>query len=115
MLQSVARDTVCRASAAIDETLTYKNSSLKKIKMAECQIHLSVCGRNRFSAKGIPIADVMIPLAAALKKKEPEWFALDYKIDLPVTLCRERKTSKMNRSFELKEGKNKKRKQNIPM
>lgn len=109
MLHTVARDTVCRASATIDETLSYKSSSLKKINMAECQIHLSVCGRNRYSAKGIPVADVMIPMAAALKKQEAEWFSLDYKIDMPVTLCRERKTSQINRSFELKEGRNTKK------
>jgi hypothetical protein len=104
MLQTAARDTVCRASAPINETLSYESSTLRNINLSECEVHLSICGRNRWSAKGIPIAEARIPLAVGLKRLQAEWFSLEYKIDMPVTLCCERKTSQLNQSFELKEG-----------
>ncbi|KAK3718428.1 hypothetical protein QZH41_014432, partial [Actinostola sp. cb2023] len=100
-------DMVGRITVPFNEVLSYDGLVLRKFNnmMSECKVHLSICGRNRWTSKGIPIADVIIPVAVGLKKiAMAQTFYLNYKIGVPVSTVHERKQAQMSQSWELKEG-----------
>jgi len=106
VLYSQDGDSIGRISFSIYESLKYDGLVLRKLNnmMTESQVHVRVCGRNRWTSKGTTIADVVIPMAVALKKTQAQLsFSLNYHIDVPVTPG-ETKIAQMNQSWEMKEG-----------
>ena len=104
MLHADESDSFGRISASVNEGVWYNAIVLRKYNniMSEVKIHLSVCGRNRFTSHCIVLADVVIPLPVALKKAGiVQSYQLDYKIAVPESEGQ----SNMNQSWEVKDGK----------
>lgn len=74
---------VYRISTLFGEYFHYDAVDLRKVNVEKCTILLTVCGRNRVTTQGQPIACLSLPLAGYAKMTTPEWYPLKYQIMLP--------------------------------
>lgn len=95
---------VYRISTTFGETFHYNADELRRVDVETCNVLLTICGRNRVTTQGQPIACVTLPLAGYPKMVKPEWYPLTYKILLPsgYDVAEERESLRGSRSWEQK-------------
>ena len=95
---------VYRISTTFGETFHYNADELRRVNVETCNVLLTICGRNRVTTQGQPIACVTLPLAGYAKMVKPEWYPLTYKILLPsgYDVAEERESLRGSRSWEQK-------------
>lgn len=95
---------VYRISTTFGETFHYSADELRRVDVETCNVLLTICGRNRVTTQGQPIACVTLPLAGYAKMVKPEWYPLTYKILLPsgYDVAEERESLRGSRSWEQK-------------
>lgn len=74
---------VYRISTMFGEFFRYDAVDLRRVNVEKCTVLLTICGRNRVTTQGQPIACLSLPLASYAKMTTAEWFPLIYKIKLP--------------------------------
>ena len=60
-----------RVTAVFEEVLAYDTVALSKISLANCEVLITVCGRNSWTNAGNNIVSVKMPLVNAIKKVTP--------------------------------------------
>ena len=95
---------VFRISTTFGETFSYDAVDLRRVDVETCKVLLTICGRNRVTTQGQPIASLSLPLAGFAKMTTPEWYPLMYKIVLPCgyDVADEQQALKGSRSWEEK-------------
>lgn len=74
---------VYRISTLYGEYFRYDAADLRKVNVERSTVLLTVCGRNRVTTQGQPIACLSLPLAEYAKMNSAEWYPLKYQILLP--------------------------------
>lgn len=74
---------VYRITTLYGEYFRYDAADLRKVDVERCTVLLTVCGRNRVTTQGQPIACLSLPLASYAKMTTAEWYPLKYQILLP--------------------------------
>ena len=74
---------VYRISTLYGEYFRYDAADLRKVDVEKCMVLLTVCGRNRVTTQGQPIACLSLPLSSYAKMTTAEWYPLKYQILLP--------------------------------
>ncbi|XP_078373945.1 uncharacterized protein LOC144657477 [Oculina patagonica] len=98
---------VYRISTLFGEYFRYDACDLRRVNVETCKVLLTVCGRNRVTTQGQPIACLSLPLAGYAKMTTPEWYPLIYKITLPsgFDVAEELQAMRASKSWEQKGGK----------
>ena len=74
---------VYRISTLYGEYFRYDAADLRKVDVERSTVLLTVCGRNRVTTQGQPIACLSLPLASYAEMTTAEWYPLKYQILLP--------------------------------
>ena len=74
---------VYRISTLYGEYFRYDAADLRKVDVERSTVLLTVCGRNRVTTGGQPIACLSLPLAGYAQMTTAEWYPLKYQILLP--------------------------------
>ena len=74
---------VYRISTLYGEYFRYDAADLRKVDVERSTVLLTVCGRNRITTQGQPIACLSLPLANYAEMTTAEWYPLKYQILLP--------------------------------
>lgn len=95
---------VYRISTLFGEYFRYDACDLRRVNVETCKVLLTVCGRNRVTTQGQPIACLSLPLAGYAKMTTPEWYPLIYKITLPsgFDVAEELQAMRASKSWEQK-------------
>ena len=77
-----------RVTAVFEEVLAYDTVALSKISLANCEVLITVCGRNSWTNAGNNIVSVKMPLVNAIKKVKPVCVPVRYNTEqLPADGC----------------------------
>ena len=95
---------VYRISTLYGEYFRYDAADLRKVDVERSTVLLTVCGRNRVTTQGQPIACLSLPLAGCAKMTTAEWYPLKYKILLPsgYDVAEDMQSMKGSKSWEEK-------------
>lgn len=74
---------VYRISTLYGEYFRYDAADLRKMDVERSTVLLTVCGRNRVTTQGQPIACLSLPLSSYAEMTTAEWYPLKYQILLP--------------------------------